>query len=258
MHYKAIKLREHEGIATITLDRPEAMNAMDTQMRAELLHGIKAVEETSRVLVLTGRGKAFCAGQDLGAQSNVLNMDLERLLRDEYTPLIEALAECRLPTIAAVNGMAAGAGANVALACDVVIASESAKFLQAFTRIGLVPDAGGSYFMPRQMGMAKAMGAALFAEPISAREAADWGMIFEAVPDDEFANHWYGRASKLANGPTKAYRRIKRAIRGSFENTLEDQLALEAKLQGEAGKTRDFREGVVAFTEKRPAKFEGR
>ena len=139
-----------------------------------------------------------------------------------------------------------------------MIATESAYFLQAFTRIGLLPDAGGTWFMPRQMGMAKAMGAALFADKISARQADDWGMIWEAVADEEFDAHWRKRAAHLANGPTQAYRAVKQAIRGSFESDLPDQLATEAHLQGQCGKSRDFQEGVVAFMEKRPAKFEGR
>ncbi|SLN13352.1 1,2-epoxyphenylacetyl-CoA isomerase [Pseudoruegeria aquimaris] len=258
MNYQAIKLRERGGVAVLTLDRPEAMNALDTQMRAEILHAVKAAPETARVLVITGRGKAFCSGQDLGSNSNVLNMDLERLLRDEYMPMLEAIYDCPIPTIAAVNGSAAGAGANLALAADVVIASEKASFLQAFTRIGLIPDAGGSYWMPRNMGFAKAMGAALFAEPIPARQAADWGMIWEAVPDEDFAAHWQARAEKLANGPTAAYARVKAAIRKTYDHGLTEQLELEAHLQGESGKTRDFREGVVAFMEKRPPRFEGR
>jgi len=166
--------------------------------------------------------------------------------------------DCPVPTIAAVNGPAAGAGASLALAADVVIATESAYFLQAFTRIGLIPDAGGTWFLPRQMGLAKAMGAALFADKITARQADDWGMIWEAVEDEGFDAHWRARGATLANGPTAAYGAVKKAIRGTYDNTLMDQLATEAHLQGECGRTRDFREGVVAFMEKRPAKFEGR
>ena len=172
--------------------------------------------------------------------------------------MIEAITDCPIPTISAVNGPAAGAGANLALAADVVIAAESAYFLQAFARIGLIPDAGGTYWLPRQMGAAKAMGAALFAEPISAKQADAWGMIWEAVADDEFDAHWRARAAHLAIGPTEAYANIKRAIRGSWENGFRDQLDVEAKLQGRCGRTRDFQEGVLAFLEKRNAAFEGR
>ena len=214
--------------------------------------------KTARVLVLTGAGTAFCSGQDLGDRVSAANLDLERTLRDEYAPLIRAIADCPVPTISAVNGPAAGAGANLALAADVVIAAESAYFLQAFARIGLIPDAGGSYMLPRSMGTAKAMGAALFADKITARQADDWGMIWEAVPDADFDAHWRGRAAHLAAGPTAAYAAIKTVIRSSWNNDFETQLALEARQQGHCGKSRDFKEGVLAFTEKRPAKFEGR
>ncbi|WGH78348.1 enoyl-CoA hydratase-related protein [Jannaschia ovalis] len=258
MDYETIRLSLREGVATLTLNRPDKMNALNTQMRAEILHAVRESEGSARVLVMTGEGRAFCSGQDLGDRANVGNLNLERTLRDEYEPMLRAIFDCAIPTISAVNGPAAGAGANLALAADVVIAAESAVFLQAFTRIGLIPDAGGTYWLPRQMGTAKAMGAALFAEPIKAQQASDWGMIWEAVPDDAFAEHWAERARHLANGPSVAYRNVKRAIRGSFENSLDQQLALEAKLQGEAGKSRDFQEGVLAFLEKRPAKFEGR
>jgi len=258
MNYSTIRLTVRDDIAVITLNRPDVMNALNTQMRAEITHAVKDAGTSARVLVITGKGRAFCSGQDLGDRANTADIDLERTLRDEYLPMLTAIYECPIPTIAAVNGAAAGAGANLALAADVVIATESAVFLQAFTRIGLIPDAGGTYWLPRQMGAAKAMGAALFAEPIEAKQAADWGMIWEAVADDDFTDHWYGRADKLAKGPTAAYAHVKQAIRGSFDNTLDEQLALEARLQGECGKTRDFKEGVLAFLEKRPANYEGR
>ena len=258
MEYETIRLGERDGVAILTLARPDKMNALNTQMRAEITHAVRAAEGTARVLVMTGRGRAFCSGQDLGDRANVNDLNLERTLRDEYEPMLRAIFDCAIPTVAAVNGPAAGAGANLALACDVVIATELAVFLQAFTRIGLIPDAGGTYWLPRQMGVAKAMGAALFAEPVSARQASDWGMIWEAVPDETFAEHWAERARHLATGPGLAYRNVKRAIRGSFDNGLDEQLALEARLQGEAGHSRDFKEGVLAFLEKRPARFEGR
>lgn len=258
MNYQAIRLTQRDDIAVLTLRRPEVMNALNTQMRAEILHAVKEAESGARVLVITGQGRAFCSGQDLGDRAKTANIDLERTLRDEYIPMLKAIYNCSIPTISAVNGAAAGAGANLALAADVVIASENASFLQAFTRIGLIPDAGGTYWLPRQMGFAKAMGAALFAEPISARQAADWGMIWEAVPEEGFADHWHQRAAKLAAGPTLAYARVKEAIRGSLDNTLDQQLAIESQLQGASGQTRDFKEGVLAFLEKRPARFEGR
>lgn len=258
MEYHTIELTYTDGYAVVTLTRSEVLNALNTQMRAELLHALGIASKEARAIVLTGEGKAFCSGQDLGDRTSVANANLERTLRDEYVPLLRAIFDCPVPTISAVNGPAAGAGANLALAADVVIASESAVFLQAFTRIGLIPDAGGTYWLPRQVGFARAMGAALFAEPVSARQAADWGMIWEAVADAEFETHWRKRAATLAAGPTVAYQQTKEALRASYNNTLEEQLLLEAKLQGRCGKTRDFREGVLAFLEKRPAEYEGR
>ena len=258
MDYDTITYDITDDIATVTLNRADVMNALNTQMRAEITDAVRDAGKTARVVVLTGAGKAFCSGQDLGDRANAANLDLERTLRDEYVPMLRAIFDSPIPTISAVNGAAAGAGANLALAADVVIATESAFFLQAFTRIGLIPDAGGTYYLPRQMGLAKAMGAALFADKITARQADDWGMIWEAVPDAAFDDHWKSRAAHLAKGPTAAYQRVKQSIRASFDNDLEAQLALEAKLQGQCGQTRDFKEGVVAFLEKRPAKYEGR
>ncbi|MFT7107351.1 MAG: 2-(1,2-epoxy-1,2-dihydrophenyl)acetyl-CoA isomerase [Yoonia sp.] len=258
MDYQAITLAIRYDVAIITLNRPEMMNALNTQMRAEITHAFKAAEKDARVVVMTGAGKAFCSGQDLGDGGNAAALDLERTLRDEYVPMLKAIFDCRIPTIAAVNGPAAGAGANLALAADVVIASDAAYFVQASTRIGLIPDAGATYWLPRQVGAAKAMGAALFADKITAEQAEAWGMIYETAPAASFHEHVNARAAHLAQGPTVAYRELKNAIRGSFENSQDEQLALEAKLQGLCGKTRDFQEGVVAFMEKRKAVYEGR
>ncbi len=258
MDYETLRYELSDDIAVVVLNRPDVMNALNTQMRAELLDALKTAPGEARVVVLTGEGRAFCSGQDLGDRATVASVDLEATLRDEYEPLLRAIYDCPVPTIAAVNGAAAGAGCNLALAADVVIAAESAVFLQAFARIGLIPDAGGTYWLPRQVGMARAMGAALFAEPVTARKAADWGMIWEAVADVGFAEHWRARAARLAQGPTAAYSRAKQALRASFDNGLAAQLELEAHLQGECGKTRDFQEGVVAFQEKRPPVYEGR
>lgn len=246
------------GIGTITLNRPEVMNALSATMRTEMLAAVLDLSTRARVLVLTGAGRGFCSGQDLQDAMAAGQLDLGRILAEEYEPLLNAIYDCPIPTIAAVNGAAVGAGANLALAADVVIACESASFVQAFTRIGLIPDAGGSYWLPRQIGMARAMGAALFADKISARQAADWGMIWETVADADFAAHVAARATALANGPTTAYRLVKQAMRASPGNDLPAQLALEARLQSEAGATEDFREGVAAFLQKRPARFTGR
>ena len=258
MDYQEITLKITNGVGVITLNRPEVMNALNSKMRFEITNAIKTAESNARVVVLTGAGRSFCSGQDLADGGSAAILDLEATLRDEYVPMLKAIFDCKVPTIAAVNGPAAGAGANLALAFDVVIASESAYFMQAFTRIGLMPDAGGTYTMPRTMGMAKAMGAALFADKITARQADDWGMIWEAVDDAKFADHWKARAAHLANGPTAAFASVKTAIRGSWDNTLDDQLTLEAAEQGKCGRTRDFKEGVLAFAEKRAADFEGR
>lgn len=258
MEYQTIEWTLSGGVGVITLNRPEVMNALNSRMRAEILHALRQGEASARVLVLTGAGRAFCSGQDLGDGGNAAEIDLERTLRDEYEPMLRAIHDSPLPVIAAVNGAAAGAGANLALAADVVIAARSANFVQAFTRIGLMPDAGGTWFLPRQVGFARAMGAALFADRISAEQAVAMGMIWEAVPDEDFAAHWQARADALAAGPTVAYRAVKQAIRASSANDLETQLALEARLQAECGATRDFREGVMAFLEKRGPSFEGR
>lgn len=258
MDYQTITYELNDGMAVITMNRADKYNALTTQMRAEIEHAFTQGGREARVVVITGAGKAFCSGQDLGDRASATSIDLERTLRDEYAPMLRAITNCPVPTIAAVNGPAAGAGANLALATDVVFAAESAYFLQAFTRIGLIPDAGGTYALPRQMGMAKAMGAALFADKISARQADDWGMIWEAVPEHEFNAHWRAKAAHLAAGPTAAYASVKKVIRESWENSYEDQLTLEAKEQGKCGKSRDFKEGVLAFTEKRAASFEGR
>lgn len=258
MTYQAIEFSVESGIAILRLNRPEKRNALNAQMRAEITDAARRAGTEARVLVLTGAGESFCSGQDLGDGSDVTELDIEGTLRDEYVPMLTAIYDCPVPVMAAVNGAAAGAGANLALAADVVIATDSAVFVQAFARIGLIPDAGGTYWLPRQVGFARAMGATLFAEPVSAAKAADWGMIWEAVPDVDFDAVWRARAAHLASGPTQTFARLKQAIRGSFDNDLQTQLAVEAHLQAECGKSRDFREGVLAFLEKRPAKYEGR
>ncbi|MEM6578190.1 MAG: enoyl-CoA hydratase-related protein [Pseudomonadota bacterium] len=256
--YDTITLDITGDVAVLRLNRPEKMNALNVQMRAEITSAVRQAGQMARVLVMTGNGKAFCSGQDLTDKGNAAGLDVERVLRDEYVPMLRAISDSPIPTISAVNGPAAGAGANLALLADVVIATESAYFLQAFTRIGLIPDAGGTYWLPRQIGAAKAMGAALFAEPVTARQADQWGMIWEAVEDDAFEAKWQARARQLATGPSVAYKQLKRAIRGSWENDFETQLELEARLQGKCGRSRDFKEGVTAFFESRAPSYEGR
>ena len=258
MQYQTITSTISGDVAILTLNRPDVMNALTSQLRIELLDALQHATQTARAIVLTGAGRAFCSGQDLGDATSLGAVDMERLLRDEYEPLLNAIYTCPIPTIAALNGAAVGAGANLALAADVVIAAHSASLSQSFTRIGLIPDAGGTYWLPRQIGMPRAMGAALFADKVTATQAADWGMIYEAVPDADFDARWRARAAYLAAGPTAAYARVKAALRASYANDLNTQLALEARLQGECGATDDFAEGVAAFLEKRPAKFMGR
>ncbi|KIQ68935.1 enoyl-CoA hydratase-related protein [Wenxinia marina] len=259
MDYQTITLAVRDTVAVLTMNRPDVMNALNTQMRAEITHAVKAAQgEGARALVLTGAGRAFCSGQDLGDGATAARMDLERVLRDEYVPMLTAILDCPLPVIAAVNGAAAGAGANLALVADVILASEEAFFQQAFTRIGLIPDAGGTWFLPRHVGYQRAMGASLFADRITARQAVEWGMVYEAVPAADFDAHWRARAAQLAAGPTETYRLLKEAMRASFENRIDEQLALEGRLQGRLGQSRDFKEGIVAFLEKRPPQFEGR
>ena len=257
MSYESIRYDVTQDIATITLNRPDVMNGLNVQMRKELTEAVHHAPTEARVLVLTGAGRGFCSGQDLGDAKKIGQTDLGKTLRDEYEPMLKAIYNCPIPTIAAVNGAAAGAGANLALAADVVIATKSAYFIQAFARIGLIPDAGGTYWLPRQIGFARAMGAALFTDRIDAEQAAEWGMIWECVEDDNFADHVLDRALHLAKGPTKSYGLIKQALRHSMDNTLDQQLSLEAVLQGQAGSTHDFVEGVTAFLEKRSPDYKG-
>ncbi|MFM7336610.1 MAG: enoyl-CoA hydratase-related protein [Tabrizicola sp.] len=245
------------GVHRITLNRPEVMNALNRDLRLALTAALLA-GHSARVIVLTGAGRGFCSGQDLSDASGLDAAGFEGILNGEYVPMIRAITEAPVPVIAAVNGVAAGAGANLALACDLVIAAESAAFIQAFSRIGLIPDAGGTSFLPRRVGLQRAMGAALLAEPVSARQAEAWGMIWEAVPEERFAEVVAARAGQLAAGPTGAYAALKQALRGAFDQSLEAQLAAEARLQGVCGASEDFREGVAAFQEKRAPKFTGR
>jgi len=255
---ETIRYEASGGVATITLARPEKMNCLTGPMRRELLERIGQAGAEARAIVLTGEGRAFCAGQDLGDAADVESLDLERTLREEYEPLLAAIGGAPVPVVAAVNGVAAGAGANIALAADIVVAARSARFVEAFARIGLIPDAGGTFWLPRLVGQARAAGLCLLADPIDAETAADWGLIWETVADGDLADRAAEIAGRLASGPTLAFRLMRRALRAAAENTLAEQLALEAELQGEAGRSRDFREGVLAFLEKRAPRFEGR
>lgn len=261
MGYETIRFETvGEGVARLVLDRPQVMNALNARMRAEITEALAALPEGVRCVVLTGEGRAFCSGQDLGDAMGAAGdgLDLETVLRDEYEPMLRAIRTCKAPVIAAVNGVAAGAGANLALAADLVIAADSASFIQAFARIGLIPDAGGTWIVPRAVGAARAAGLMMLAEALPARRAAEWGLIWEAVADADFEATVAARARQLAAGPTAALLAMREALAASSQNDLEAQLALEARLQGVAGGSGDFREGVAAFLEKRPARFSGR
>lgn len=258
MPFETIEYTVADDVAVIRLDRPDRMNALSSAMRRELIEALTKAPSEARAILITGNGPGFCAGQDLGDVGSFDDLDLGRTLREEYEPLLKLIYDCPVPTICAVNGAAAGAGANLALAADIVVAAESASFLQAFARIGLIPDAGGTYWLPRLAGQARAMGMCLLAEPLPAPKAAEWGVIWECVADADLETHCMRMAAKLAKGPTSAYRLMKKALRDSHQNTLQEQLSLEAELQAEAGKSRDFMEGVMAFIEKRPAEYQGR
>jgi 2-(1,2-epoxy-1,2-dihydrophenyl)acetyl-CoA isomerase len=258
-----IRLELTEGVATITLNRPDKLNAINEPMQAELAGALDRIEGDAaiRALLLTGAGRAFSAGQDLtdrvmgeGEAPPDLGDTLDRL----HNPLIRRLRRLERPIVCAVNGVAAGAGANLALACDLVLAARSAKFIQAFCRLGLVPDAGGTYVLPRLVGAARAMGLALLGEPLTAEQAAAWGLIWRVVDDEQLMPEAKALARRLATQPTRGLGLIKRALNASAANTLGEQLDLERDLQREAGRTRDYREGVRAFLEKRSPSFEGR
>jgi 2-(1,2-epoxy-1,2-dihydrophenyl)acetyl-CoA isomerase len=249
-----------EGVLTLTLNRPERMNAFNIPLQEALGRAVQraAADDGCRVVLLTGAGKGFCAGADLSDRAVAVgegSPDLGEALDKRYNPLIRAMRSLPKPIVCAVNGAAAGAGANFALACDIVLAAKSAKFLQAFARIGLVPDVGGTWILPRLVGDARARALMMLADPIGAEEAAAWGMIYRAVDDDQLMGQAREIAERLAAGPTRAYGLMKRAFAASFVNSLDAQLDLERDLQREAGRSDDFVEGVRAFLEKRQANF---
>jgi 2-(1,2-epoxy-1,2-dihydrophenyl)acetyl-CoA isomerase len=251
------------GVLTLTLNRPEKLNAFNPDMHQALRQGLEraADEADVRAVVLTGSGRGFCAGQDLSERdvsAGAAPLDLSVSLGSHYNPLVRRLRALPKPIVCAVNGVAAGAGANIALACDIVLAARSARFVQAFSRIGLVPDSGGTYFLPRLVGTARAMGLALLAEDLSAEQAAQWGLIWKAVDDERLLADAQALAAKLARGPTKGYGLLKKALYASSGNLLDAQLDLERDLQREAGLSEDYREGVTAFKEKREPRFSGK
>ncbi len=260
MSYETIQLESSAGVARVTLNRPERLNSFTAQMHDELSRALHEVSMSgARVLVLTGAGRGFCAGQDLSdrAVSPGGNIDLGESLEKRYNPLVRRLASLEMPVICAVNGVAAGAGANIALACDIVIAARSARFIQSFANIGLIPDSGGSSTLPRLAGQARALGLALTGEPLSAERAEAWGMIWKCVDDDKLAAEADALAAKFAAAPTKGLAATKKLIRESGARTLDAQLDIERDMQSALGRTNDYREGVAAFLEKRAANFTG-
>ena len=263
MAYNTIQYEMTEGYATITLHRPDKLNAVTTEMHGELREALAKVADDGaiRALLLTGAGRGFCAGQDLSdraVQPSQAPPDLGHTLDTLYNPLIRSLRRLEKPVVCAVNGVAAGAGANLALAGDIVIAARSASFIQAFCRIGLVPDSGGTYMLPRLVGQARAMGLCLLGDAVPAERAVEMGMIWKCVDDDKLAEETRGLARHLATQPTKSLALIKQAINASFGNDLDRQLDLERDLQRVASRGEDYREGVAAFLEKRRPSFKGR
>jgi len=262
MKFETILFEKADGVAVITLNRPDKLNAFTTAMHGELKAALDDIKQDDavRVLVLTGAGRAFCAGQDLSDRAVAPGgepRDLGASLDTTYNPLVRTLRNLELPVISAVNGVAAGAGANIALAADIVLAARSATFIQAFCKLGLVPDSGGTYILPRLVGRARAMGLALLGDKLTADRAEDIGLIWKAVDDDDLMTEVMALARHLATQPTTGLAMIKKAINASLGNDLDTQLDLERDLQRIAGRTADYQEGVNAFLEKRAPKFQG-
>ena len=248
------------GVCEIKLNRPSVYNSFNQAMAFSLQKALDFAElnEEVRAIVITGEGKAFCAGQDLAEAMDPEGPALQSIVKDHYNPIIERIRAIEKPIIAAVNGVAAGAGANIALACDITIAKKSASFIQAFSKIGLIPDSGGTFFLPRIVGSQKALALMMTGDKISAEQADAMNMIYKAVEDDAFEAEVKSFSETIAALPTRGLGLTKKAVNASFNNTLTQQLALEEELQTEAGQTYDFREGVNAFLEKRKPEFKGK
>jgi len=265
-NFETIELEISELCAILRLNRPDRLNSFNAQMHQEVRNALDLIEAgqkdgSIRSVLITGAGRGFCAGQDLAdstvAASNT-PPDLGMAVEKNYKPLVMRIRALELPVIAAVNGVAAGAGANIALACDLVFAAKSASFIQSFSKLGLIPDTGGSWILPRLIGSARAMGLALLGDKLSADQAEQWGLIWKCIDDEKLLDVAIECAKNLAKGPTFGYAQTKRAIWESSTNSLETQLNLERDLMTACGKSADYREGVAAFTEKRPAKFSGK
>jgi 2-(1,2-epoxy-1,2-dihydrophenyl)acetyl-CoA isomerase len=261
MPYETIIFDVERGIARLTLNRPDKLNSFTAAMHGEVRHALgQLTAKNARVLVLTGAGRGFCAGQDLSDRAvapGTQRVDLGESIEKNYNPLVRTLHELPMPVIAAVNGVAAGAGANIALACDLVIAARSASFVQAFSKLGLIPDCGGTWTLPKLVGNARALGLTLLGNKLSAEAAAAWGMIWQVVDDAELAATVDALAQQFAAAPTRGLAATKAAIRGSWQRSFAEQLDVERDVQRELGRSADYAEGVAAFTAKRVPQFTG-
>ena len=263
MDYQHLLVQRREGVMALTLDRPDVLNSFNRAMADSLRAALReAAEDASvRAVLLTGSGRGFCAGQDLAEvrpEAGKAAPDLGDVVRDQYNPIVRAIRTLEKPVVCAVNGVAAGAGANLAFACDVVVASEEASFIQSFGRVGLIPDSGGTFILPRIVGLQRAAALVMLGEKLTASRAREWGLVHDVVPPSVLAETSFDLAKRLAAMPTRGLGLTKRAFNAAFANDLDTQLALEEELQREAGRTADYAEGVLAFVEKRTPHFLGR
>ncbi len=263
MPFETVIFSIDNNVARLTLNRPDRLNSFTVQMHDEVRQALDAVEgdQSVRTLVITGAGRGFCAGQDLSDRAVAPggdDIDLGESVEKHYNPLIRRLTSLPMPVICAVNGVAAGAGASIAFACDIVLAAKSAKFIMSFANVGLVPDSGGSWVMPRLAGQARALGMALTGEPVMAEQAADWGLIWKCVEDDQLSSDADALVARLAAAPTRGLAETKKLIRSAFSRSLNEQLDLERDKMRELGRSEDYKEGVDAFLNKRKPVFKGR